>query len=147
MCLVVVPRGCINGFRRADRRGSLRSVLIFGVLCGSFALVFCACVHDFWRRLSRLVGLFVMVTAGACPASSLLCLGAVCLVLSCTTFNSHSALVIIFLRFVFGRFLIASSSSLCTASACCVGLKSGRMQCCGNRSYEPEVRYAPVSGM
>ena len=46
----------------------------------------------------------------------------------------------------FGRFFTAYLSSLCTSSACCSGENVGNMQCCGNRSKDPDVRYDLVSG-
>ena len=46
----------------------------------------------------------------------------------------------------FGRFCTASLSSLFTSLACCSGENVGKMQCCGKRSKDPDVRYDLVSG-
>ena len=47
---------------------------------------------------------------------------------------------------LFGSFCTASWSSLCTSSACCSGENVGKIQCCGKRSKDPDVRYDLVSG-
>ena len=41
---------------------------------------------------------------------------------------------------------VASWSLSFTAVACSSRMNVNMMQCCGNRSYDPETRIAPVSG-
>ena len=61
----------------------------------------------------------------------------------------RSAFASLRISFDFAVFFIVwmdSMSSSYTSLACCVGVKVGSMQWAGNRSKDPEVRYALVRG-
>jgi hypothetical protein len=61
--------------------------------------------------------------------------------LSTSTSSAFAILLNNFFFAVFESFSIDSKSSWCTSVARCYGVNVGRMQCCGNKSKDPEVRY------
>ena len=95
-----------------------------------------------------MVGLVVVVTFGMTFTSVFYVVVSCCGVPPGAA-NSASDVAMVLSSFrlaFFARFCTASLSSLCTLSACCSGENVGKMQCCGKRSKDPDVRYNLISG-
>ena len=48
---------------------------------------------------------------------------------------------------VLAAIFVSLASSLVNAHGCCIFVRFGSWQCCGHFSVDPDIGYAPVSGM
>ena len=132
------------GLNLIDRRFIGSFSFIFLTIPGTLFLVLIFCVKGRLIMVFGCIVSVVVVTGGELfvTSSFSLCdvLDVSISVMCCVIFRRR-------IRFLFiGNFCIASTSFLCTASTCCSGASSGRRQCCGNKSIDPDVGYAHVSG-